>query len=246
MGSQDGRYRGEQDLVAQIQALERRISILERVPQLPSAGVNTGEVQFKSGVLRIQNQNASTAGYFGPIVYGPVTSGAGWLFYRANGQLVFSLEGTTPADQFFAFRDELGNIILADDAFTGQGLSKPYLEGSFNSWAAAIPDSTTLGTFQGLLKSIWRKQHPRFMAWVQVYVTATTAEIQFVIRSGPDSGKVILGPITVGNGNIYTYYGPVHIPGDFASDFDLDLEARVASGAGSVAVRMLSATGVGS
>lgn len=246
MGSTEGRYRTDEDLLDRIAKLEKRISALERTPQLPTSGVNTGGIVVKGGALNFQDANGQTKVYFGPIYYGNTPAGIGWLFYRNGGQLVFSLEGINPSDQFFAIRDKIGNIVISDDRYTGQGLATPYIQGDFVSWAAAIPDSTTSTTFVTLQKSIWRKQHPRFMAWVHTFVTSTTAEFQFKIASGADQGKIIAGPFSLSNGNGYTYYGPVSMPGNHLTDFDLDLEARVVSGAGSIAVRVLSATGVGS
>ncbi len=104
--------------------------------------------------------------------------------------------------------------------------------------------STTAGTFGVLQKAIWRKQHPRFYVWIHITVSATTAEFQFRINSGIFANRIIYGPVTINNGNWYGWYGPVAIPGDHLSEFEIDLEARVLTGVGSIGVEVMSALGM--
>lgn len=240
------------ELLTQIKKLEARIKNLESSQRIGSTAIDegsltvvNGNIIIKNGSFFVKNENDETRIFFGPVVYGDSwPDGRGWLYYRDNGGIVFSLEGQNPSDQFFAFRDEVGNIIISDDAATGQGLALPYIPGHFASWAGAIIDSTTSGTFVTLQKSIWKKQHPKFYSWVVAIVGSTTAEIQFKIANGPDSGTIISGPHILNNGAGYAPYGPVEIPGAHLSEFEIDLEGRIASGAGTLEVRVLSAMGV--
>jgi hypothetical protein len=244
MGS--GRYRSEDDdLLDRFKRLEARISALERTPQLGnSASATGGATIFKGGQVHFQDINGVTKVYFGPVTQGGLPVGVGWLYYRDNGKLLWTLEGQDPSHQYFAVRDNVGNIVISDDAVAGQGLATPYIPGQFVNWNAPVASANTLTTFGVLQKAIWRKQHPRFYVWIHITVTATTAEFQFRINSGIFANRIILGPITMNNGNWYSWYGPVTIPGDHLSEFEIDLEARVLTGTGNIAVEVMSAVGM--
>ena len=106
---------------------------------------------------------------------------------------------------------------------------------------ATPADSTSGGAFVTLLRCPYSKQHHSLVVWARTVVTATTGEIQFVIGSGPNIGTVIGGPVTI-SGTQHQAYGPVVVPGVIQTSFFVDVQCRVASGVGSVAVR---ATGIG-
>jgi len=104
-------------------------------------------------------------------------------------------------------------------------------------------DSTASGTFTTLQRAIWYKQHAGAVFWVQHSVTSTTAEIRWRINTGPDAGTIIATSAPIATGNGYPIYGPFAIPGAHLSFFEIELQGRVASGAGACAVRTIAAIG---
>jgi hypothetical protein len=142
-----------------------------------------------------------------------------------------------------ALYDRDGNPIIAGD-LAGQGLSSPYIPGVFASAAATLADSTASGTFTVLQRALWRWQHPYLHTWLQYSVTSTTGEIRWRIATGPDTDTVIGGPYTIATSAGYALYGPFAVPGAWLSEFEIVLEGRVASGAGAVAVRTITAVGI--
>lgn len=264
----DQRPPGQDWLVRRVTDLERQVRELQAGRRLEAATIGAGgmtitgggrvtirdgggveildggDLSTQGGSLRLKRQDGTEQVHIGPIFYGGEEAGIGWIFRRFNGSQVFTLEGTNPDNQFIAVRDEAGNIIFSDDATAGQGLATPYIPGGTFESMSVPTDATSGTTFVGVQKAIWRKQHPRIRFWTLWNVTSTTAEIQWKIVTGPDAGTVIGGPTTIGTGFSFGGQGPFTVPGAHLSEFEIDVEIRVASGAGSVAVRTLHAIGM--
>jgi hypothetical protein len=196
-----------------------------------------GSVQFLNG-SNVQQL------YFGPIQYGVTPAGIGMLVRRNNGGLVFSLEGTDPTKQFWALRDNAGNIVFSDDAASGQGLATPYvpLTAVPTAWMANRQVSTTSTSFGALYTINGTKQHPkmRFRAIVQSDA-GVTGELRVV---NPTDGSVLLAVQSIAAGanlnNAYTFV----VPGAHQGPLQLDIEMRVASGSGAVGLTVLNVEGI--
>jgi len=140
--------------------------------------------------------------------------------------------------------DAAGNVLFSSDPASGVGLGAPYfLCGLFVSMEEPTNYHTST-TFELALKAVWRKQHSGLRLVLLHSVTATTAEFRLRVASGPDAGTVMGGPILLDTGFDYDYYGPFSLPGAHLSEFEIDLDVRVASGAGGVDVEVLAAIGM--
>jgi hypothetical protein len=241
----DGRYRDDgivSDLIERIKSLEKRLSVVERTPQLENSALDRGSLTVYSGrgvILFMHNDGVVefmrvglTEGGFGPLDNFR-------LNYLDGGAMFFAQTNLFGFEQWL-FRDSTGNNVLCVDpkdngTSEGVGLGRPYLTTNF--FTAGTPtDTTASGTFTTLQRCPWRKQHPNAEFWVRYNVTATTGEIQFTV-----AGIVIGGPVTIPNGSGTLYVSPFEIPGSHMDTMDIEAQCRVASGAGNVAVAVMGA-----
>lgn len=240
-----GRYKPENpDLLEKIRELERRISAIERTPQLGNASVDRGSVTVYSGqgeIVFMHNDGVTEfvkIGLFNS-QFGPIDD------FRINyldGAEAFRFQTNLFGFENWAFLDSTGNIVLdvdpravASGVNDGVGLSRPYIPVPF--FTNGTPsDSTSSGTFTILQRAAWRLQHPTAEFWVKYNVTATTGEIRFVV-----AGNVVGGPFTIPNGNGILYCTPFLMTtvGSHMDTFEVEAQARVASGAGNVAVDVI-------
>lgn len=241
-----GRYKTETpDLLEKIKELERRISVLERTPQLPNAAVDTGSVVIYSGrgeLLFMHNDGTTEfvkVGLFNSI-FGPVDD---FSINYLDGASAFRFQTNLFGFEQWTFSDSTGNVVLSVDARAiaegvndGVGLSRPYLPIPFFTNGTPA-DTTSSGTFTVLQRAAWRVQHPEAEFWVKYNVTATTGEIRFVVAS-----NVIGGPFTIPSGSGILYCSPFSMltnGAGFFDTFEVEAQARVASGAGNVAVAVV-------
>lgn len=219
------------NLLDRVLRLERELAEVRKRTGLGNA-VSRGSFRFldDAGNERI---------YFGPLFYGPSQAGVGFQFRRHNGPVVLSLEGSDPADQFIAIRDEQNNIIFSDDAASGQGLARPYIPIPFVSHSVVVPtDTTTSATFTGLLSARYKKQHPKLYA--QVLCRASDGTTSGEVRIIKVSGAVQIGGTgTIGLGAYgLVAIGPGDVPGGHLEEMELEVQARRTAGAGTIGVRM--------
>ena len=208
-----------------------------------------GDVVGQGGSLRFINADGVLQVYMGPIFYGSVPAGSGMILYRHNGGIYFSLEGTDPDSQFWALRDEVGNIVASDDSAAGQGLATPYIPlGAYPTRLlltfATDGEQTTSSTFGPLWTIHGHKQHPRLRVGVYVYtdVAGTNAEIR--LRDNT-AGTVVAGPTAVSATSTPTVYdltGP--IAGAHLAEIKAEVEVRRTSGTGTVWVQLAYAEGI--
>jgi hypothetical protein len=248
-----GRYpsnRDEQSYRREIEDLKRRISNLETGRRAVATQVGSGEISVKGGVLRAFNGSGQQIFAVGPYkyIFGPhefydpdQTVIAMW---RGNGSEFFSMVGVNESEQWFSFRDQLGNQVIADDIEKSQGLARPYIPLAtypFNDWFGA-PPSTTSGTMVPLHTAHFRKQQPAAEALAYVTTPAgTTGEIDLWDGS---ANAVIDGPFTIASGaNAYQYLAG-DVVGDHLDFGKVELRARRTGGAGAVGVGVGYITGI--
>lgn len=224
------------NLLDRIVRLERELAEVRKRAGLGNA-VSRGSFRFvdTAGNLRI---------YFGPVAYGPNVT-MGWIMRRATGGTVFELGGGSDTSQFWALRDEDGNILVGDDAATGQGLARPYipLQAVPTSWHVTRQQSTTNTGFTPLWTVSGLRQHPRLQVHLMVQCdVGVSAEIRV---NDPTTSTVIAGPLSLAAG-AFTYVTLVGaLPaGAYMAQFKVDVEMRVAGGAGTVGSSLIYALGV--
>lgn len=226
------KYRPDQaDLISVINDLKDRVAKLERVPRAPSTAVDRGDWSFvaDNGVELVK---------FGEVIIGSGTRG--WVFRRGNnGTNALFLGGAQSGNQYFALLDNSANTIISDDAASQQGLARPYLTMPVTKTVEFQNPAftTTLGTFQSAYHISGLKQHPFFISnYVATTPAGVTMQVQVVDQS--NAGVVIAGPETVpaSSFGFFNFGGPYAIAGVHMSGINLDIQIRVASGAGTVGI----------
>jgi hypothetical protein len=144
-----------------------------------------GDIYLRGGTLQAIDPNGVVVAYFGPTAFGDDTS-SGLRFRYDNDKTAF-LIGGTPGSQAFALYDRAGSYIVTNDAVTGVGLARPYLN------IPMVPSQgTSVGTggpfwpefvnasFQEVMYRITTLWHPRIT--VGVNTSTTSGDVEWELR----------------------------------------------------------------
>jgi len=183
MGISDPMFSG--DLQRRVAELERQLRNLTSGRRLEDASIGArgitvkggGSITIDGGELRLIDENGVQVAFFGDVTQDGIVS-RGWALSFDTGVKAFTLAGD-PGAQFWSLRDGTGAPIVTNDAITGVGLGKPYLNyrmvpsfGAESSGVAtAMWPSTTSTTPVKLMQGINPVWHPR----VSIGVSTTTA-----------------------------------------------------------------------
>ena len=186
--SSQGRYRGSSDLLDRIVALEKRLSVLERTPQLLAAAVNSGGITITGGELLVRRADDTYPD--GPAL-GNIQVGSNVSINGENGMalavqrsdtvpsaigtpgqqsvLITTVDGSE-ADPSFTFptillKDKSGDTIFSDTWNARRGIAKPELSYGFGNSQFT---SSTSGTFTQIMTCEWFMYHPHFRIRVLV------------------------------------------------------------------------------
>jgi hypothetical protein len=254
-------------LLDKIAKLEKRISALERTPQLPSSGVNTGSFTIKGGQLRTirddaEDQgaisigsNVSINGEQGMSVNVKRTQRVTGDNYKTpntgetiNGNSVLRVAtvdgaGVNSPQPYHTFEvyDKSGDVIFSDTYNGRRGMGHPELHQAFTN---STYFTTTLTTFSFIMSSEWQIYHPnlRVRLLIQNDVGSTS-------EARVSDGINYSVTIPFGDG-FYNYYNHL-IPrskmkngATFNSDIaSINVEHRRVTGAGTVRTQIISVTG---
>lgn len=142
--------------------------------------------------------------------------------------------------------DRAGNVTVADDATSGQGLSRPHVPVVFTD-AAVTPTARTNDTNWAVLQvaTAVPKQHPRLTLQVLVQADAgTTGEVRVWNSSAAEQ---IGDTVTVAAGSLtLAAIGPDVVSGAHMAETTLQVQGRVTSGSGYVGAAVNTAYGIGS
>lgn len=197
-----------------------------------------GQVIVKpGGKLIAQYANGETALHVGANTLSDGTPAHGVLIRRPGGETVlwtFGPDGGGSA--YWALYDKSGNIIISDDADSGQGLATPYIPWTVTPWGQVMtpPQSTTAGSWSTLYRAHGPKQHPRVKVLLICQSDAdTTGQVRVVNAA---TNAVIAGPVTiaVGSNNYQTLEGS--IGGEHLGDVYIDVQAQRTGGAGAIRI----------
>lgn len=229
-----GRYRqAPTDLIRSQIDITDRLSTLESSPRAPTTAVDSGTWKFIASdgneVIKFGDEGGG--------------NGVGWVFRRGgNGSLAFYLGGNPSGNQFWSLNDNIGNTIMADDAATGQGISRPYvpyMAVKYSEYVSVIGAQTTSATFVPAYIIAGIKQHPIIETQYEISTPAgVSAQVQLVdtTSSDPASAIVIAGPDTY-PGNTFTIINVTgSLDGLHMQHFKLDLQYRVSAGAGTIGI----------
>jgi hypothetical protein len=239
-----------------VKEINRRIRNLENAsPMQAGVQITNGGLTMKGGgafqILDAITQNIVT--FIGKV---SIPDGSGRtqmasFFSRDDGTVALALAdlGTVLGhlhQQALQWFDRSGNTVVSDDTVSGQGLARPYIP--LGVWAdyLSFPTATTTSpTFVSLQALFGYKQHPKLNIAVTVHSSdsSTTGEVQVVDQDG----NVLGGVQTVAGGEYQIVsIGPVALAGAHEQSIQLNIQARVTAGSGTIGVRGLQAVGVAS
>lgn len=243
-----GQYANPDDpLWDEIRKLRDRIKQLETAAPLRNAAISDGGqliVRGTEGNAIVLLGRYDVPGYEKPDGHKQMVVG----IWRDTGELAFEMIDAEPTidgfQQYWALLDRSGNRVVSDDATSGQGLARPYLPAVFYDYPAAPTQTTSSAAFATLQRaSGFIKQHPRIQVGVLVLTDAgTTGQVRLWDAT---NGVQIGSTISVGAGVFQGYnIGPAPISGAHMDGIDLDIQARVLSGPGSIGVQATTAYGI--
>lgn len=249
---------GQDWLVRQIKDLQREMRELQAGRRLEAATIGRGGLTIRGGTVAITDDGRLTADYangvpalnLGAHTLGDGTPVHGMLITRPGGEIAFWAYGTdSGGSAFWALYDLTGNIIMSDDAVSGQGLATPYIPlGTYPTRMlltfAADGEQTTSATFVPLWTVHGHKQHPRLRvaAYVFTDVAGTSAEIQL---RDTVPGTIIAGPTTVSATATPTLYELTGtLAGTHLQLVKAEVEVRRTAGTGTVWVQLAYAEGI--
>ncbi|MDP5182185.1 hypothetical protein QOZ88_06010 [Blastococcus sp. BMG 814] len=192
------------------------------------------------GALRLETAAGVESFYVGP-VQPDLPDGSpqpGMIVRRNDGTIALHLYDPIPSaedyNQFLAWRDRAGNVVISDDTDSGQGLARPYLAGAF--YPARVQDflKTTNPAFETIWRERRQKQHPKLYveAWGATDTSGTTGEVRVMVNG------VQLGATQSATAGVVTQYlfGPAAIDGGFGANLSVEIQARRSAGTGNVQV----------
>lgn len=206
---------------------------------LRNASISDGTFTIKGGVLRLLFGDVDVF-YIGP-VDPPLPDGTpqqGWIVRRADGSTVLDLRDAFPADdggqlrQALNWRDRSGHVVFADDTNSGEGIARPWVPGVWQLSRALDWPQVANGTFETVYRAKMRKQHPRLytaaFGWCDT--PGATGEMRVMVNG------VQLGPTAaLDNASVReTTFGPEATSGAHMSELVIEVQARLASGTGTV------------
>lgn len=243
MAQQDSRYNtgNQEDLSRIIADLRRRVENLESGARVGFTSIDSGALEVNSGVFTV-GTNPQVV-YFGPVADGIGGFPPGFVFRRANGALVFDLEGAGTA-QYWALRDEQNNNLMSDDSLTGQGLARPYIPlVSGVHYNKTFSVTTTNASFEGMYIFRFSKQHPQYFVDPMVKCSdgTTAGEIQIYNNV---TNEIAADPVVVPAGALQRVpIGPFPIAGNHMDDCEFELQARRTAGVGTIGIEIYGAYG---
>jgi hypothetical protein len=238
---------GDDAYLAEMRRLRARVEALERANPLRNAAISDGGqliIRGTNGDAMVLLGRYDVPGYEAPDGHKQMTV----AFWRDTGEIAFELVDAEPTidgfQQYWSLFDRAGNRTVSDDATSGQGLARPYLPVVFYDYPAYPTQTTTSTTFETLQRaSAAVKQHPRIQVGVLVRSDpGTTGQVRLWDAT---HGVQVGSTISIGEDDYQGYnIGPVALTGDHMEGVDLDVQARVTSGPGSIGVRVTTAYGV--
>jgi hypothetical protein len=234
----------EHSIASKFNDLERRVRAIEASNPLQAGATISG------GGLTAKDPNTGHTTSFQGL--GGFNDGSGRkqmesLFYRASdGSIALAIfdggvgYGHTYS-QALQIYDRTGDVILADDTASAQGLARPYIPIGFFTSNSVPTDTTTSTSFATLQTLIGYKQHPKVAGQILVYAdTGTTGTIQLV-----DQLSNVLYTTNLTSGQFgYVSFGPTALAGAHELAISLNIQGKVLTGAGKVGARGVAAWGV--
>jgi hypothetical protein len=248
------------DFTAWKQMVEAKLrQALARAASRPALGVNSGGFDvtddgavriFGSGGLRlISGDNVdifSATGWTGAYTEPDGEPQPMTQMKRSDGTLAFFLGDPLPNvdgyQQYWAWYDRGGTLVLGDDTTSGIGLARPYGGATVTTDADNVTLTST-ASFAETHSVALHAQNPRLAIAVSAIAPATGPGEVRVVHSG--SGTVVAGPTAIPAGtNVAPFYIFSHPPSvDMFTQHYYSVQTRRVSGTGNVSNRLFFAGG---
>lgn len=249
---------GDDWIARKFRELQQQIDELRGARRLEAASIGAGGLHVKGGTLSIEDDGSltvidpSTGRTVTALGTGTVPDGSGRrqmfaIFSRDDGTVALALAdlGITPGhphQQALQWWDRVGNVVLADDTTSGQGIARPWL--SLGQWddGSYPTQTTTSATFATLAQLGGYRQQPRLN--VQCLARASDATTAGEVRLLFGASTVLdTKPIPAGAFQ-YINFATVSLPaGNFGDPITLSIQARRTAGTGTIGVRGTLAVG---
>lgn len=231
-----GRPLDEAAIGRKLEDMQRQITALQNASRIGNTAIDGGDLTIKGGALRLVDEQGKTIVYIGRRD-DDLGSFAAIIFTRPDGSYTFTQER-----EYWSLNDQQNNVVFSDDAVSGQGIARPYIpSGRFvdaAQYSGALTATTASTGFVDLQSTAWTKQHPRVRLFVIQSTGSTTAEWRVMQN---DSNEVFRTTTNSGSGWSFWEFP---IDGGWLSWSKLTIQGRVASGAGTIGVRVLSELGI--
>ncbi len=236
------------DLAARIRHLEARLNELSR-GTLTNAVISQGGITIRDlGGIELSDQDGETVFFVG---------GAGGSWSRPDGtpQPITSISDDrgrwriavfdpAPADhgyrQFVAIWDYNGNIILGDDANSGEGLARPYIPHTVSRGRSQDWPASTATDWEPLDIIRLHRQHPQL--YIEYRHTSDEPNTRGEIRLR-DTQAGVLATKPVGYVTVWERT-QMPMPGVFGDMREIWLEARRTTGPGNIRATVVHASGI--
>jgi len=221
--------------------VQEEVGKLLRSGLLRNASISEGGLTIKGGFLKLQAPGAAADTVYVGGVNPPAPDGSlqpGFVLRRNDGTIAFLLRDGSPTTdgyyQHWNFYDRAGNVIVSEDATSGQGIATPYVPVPLYPGLGVntLPAGTTSTSFTALWIARAPKQQPRLaLSFLATAPAGTTGEVRATVgASALGAGAVVTGGALLDA----TFLGPVD--GAHMSEMRINLEARVTSGPGPITV----------
>lgn len=241
MTQEAGTPAGFWDRVEQI--AKKVVNDYVRAGLLNSASISSGGLTIKGGALKVLYAAGDLAVYFGGLASGGSYVGTGLLIQEPNGTDIASFSynentGTHTAN----LHDSQNNVIVGNDSVSGQGLARPYVP--MGGWARARYADWSISTTSATFETLWRgeifKQHPRMSVatLASMDTSGSTGEVRVLVDS------VQMGTTqSIGFAQTTSLIGPATVAGVHMKVLAVEIQGRVATGAGALRVEPLHCLG---
>lgn len=242
---------GTTALARRLADLERQVRELRAARRLEAASVGAGGLRIVQGGrfamdtpagVRMIDVGKIDDGRFNHADGRPQQAS---FMRREDGSLMFGCFAYPPSPsgetQAWTFYDRTGNVILAEDTASGQGLARPALpvpmgpsyQGGWDYWPRNA-NTTMAELWTGQIY----KQQPKVVVVARTSMDTSGAtgflelKINGVAQGSPQSVSFSVGYLT---------FGPYPIPGDHMDQIEIVLQGRRSAGTGAIRATIHSA-----
>lgn len=229
-----GQVNQPSNLLDRIKRLEQQYQQLWKAIGLTSATIERGGLTLlNDAYIRMVDDNGDEIVYIGP-------DGTGQQIIRIRregGGTVLYTYTLAGGNQYWALTDAHENILVSDDAVTTQGLARPYIPLPHGVFDWNVLPKTTATSFITLDEIRYYKQQPRVNMTLRIGAAIGSTGEWRVLHDNTVKASGPIGPI------LDVAFASFEVAGSHMAPLNIDVQARVTTGAGPVAACIREATG---